>query len=374
MHKGVLWLLLAAGAAIGVFYLNAPKPYRGDEIVLGQSCALSGPSAELGRGMMIGAQAWFAHLNAQGGVHGRKIRLLTLDDRYEPRLTEANTRTFIEQKKVFALFGYVGTPTTQAVLPLIETHQIPLLAPLTGAGLFRTPSHPLVVNYRAGYKTEIELIARKLKADGIKRVAVFYQNDSYGKTGLFAAREMLGKYGLLLVAEGSYNRNTLSVGHALYEIAPQAPEAVVMIDAYKPGAEFIRRARAAGMDRTLFFHISFVNSDSLFEALEEPGMENVFVTQVVPPPWDSRYAPVAQYQKILARYFPDEPYTFASLEGFLSAQRVGEGLQKCGPGLNTEAFLEALQQLQPKNENPEERVWLTAFQNGRMQTVQGKTP
>ncbi|MGE4294286.1 MAG: ABC transporter substrate-binding protein [Campylobacterales bacterium] len=371
--KGLL-LVLFTGLSLGALWRLYSVPlHQGSEIVLGQSCALSGPSAELGRGMRVGANAWFAHVNALGGIQGRTVKLITLDDRYEPRLSEANTRKLIEEYGVFALFGYVGTPTSQAVLPLVEQHKIPFVAPLTGATLLREPPHPYVVNLRPGYEAEIDLLARYLRSLGLTRVAVFYQNDSYGKTGLFAARSVFERHRIQLVAEGAYTRNTLSVGHALYEIAPHEPQAVIMIDAYKPGAEFIRQARKRGLENALFAHVSFVNSDSLAAELGEAGMRNVLVAQVVPPAWEMNTPRVNEYREIMARYYPDEPLSFASLEGFLTAQSVTEGLENSIDRLTREGFLEALRAIQKKRRS-ELGVWITRYENGRMRPVEGWGP
>lgn len=371
--KSLLLLLFVAGGGLGLWRLYTVELYTAEEILLGQSCALSGPSAELGRGMMIGANAWFSHINDHGGIQGRAIRLITLDDRYEPRLSEANTRALIEKYNVFALYGYVGTPTSQAVLPLVDRHKIPFVAPLTGATLLRDPPHPQVVNLRPGYEAEIDLLARYLKSLGLLKIAVFYQNDSYGKTGLFAARQVLERHRMTLVAEGAYTRNTLSVGHALYEIAPHNPQAVIMIDAYKPGAEFIRRARQQGLQDALFAHVSFVNSDSLILELGADGMHNVLVAQVVPLPWETETPKVSEYRRIMARYYPGEPLSFASLEGFLTAQSVSAALEKSAHRLTRRNFLEALNQNLTKQRS-ELGVRITRYEAGQMRAAEGWGP
>jgi ABC-type branched-subunit amino acid transport system substrate-binding protein len=375
--------LFAAGVATIAALLLWPKeqPWPHQRITLGQSCALSGPSAELGEGMMTGANAYFAHINDTGGIHGRSVSLITRDDSYEPKLTEANTRYLIEQERVFALFGYVGTPTTQAALKLIEAHRIPLIAPLTGAGMIRQPPRDLIINIRSSYQDEAREIIRYLDEQNITRVAVFYQNDSYGRSGLAATRKALERYDRQPVAEGSYNRNTLAVGHALYEIAPANPEAVVMVDAYKPSAAFIRRMRHAGLKDTRFFHLSFVNSDALMHELTPKESEGVFVSQVVPPPWQEGRAIVAEYQQIMARYAPEAPLSFASLEGFIAAKVTASALQIAGAKLTREGFLAALEKVQPdqlkglafamrpKAQEGINQLWITTQKGDRMQVI-----
>jgi len=152
------------------------------ELVLGQSAALSGPSGMLGSEYREGALAYFAEVNRQGGVHGKRLKLLSLDDRYDPPLTVRNTLQLIERDKVFALFGYVGTPTVKVVLPLVEKQKIPLIAPLTGAQLLRQSHRPMVFNLRTSYHMEIDRMVDYLVRSGRHRVAVVYQNDALVKT------------------------------------------------------------------------------------------------------------------------------------------------------------------------------------------------
>ncbi len=381
MRLVALAALLLIGGGLFYYWLQTDRPWQEETIVLGQSCALSGPSAQLGRGMMVGANAYFAHTNDQGGVHDRRIELYTLDDSYEPKLTEANTRYLIEEVGVFGLFGYVGTPTTQAILDQVDTHQLPFIAPLTGAQLLRTPPSDRIVNIRSGYQEEAEQIVAFIQQKGLSRVAVFYQNDIYGRSGLAAARSALGRHGMQPVAEGSYNRNTLAVGHALYEIAPTHPEAVIMVDAYRPGATFIRRMREIGHDQTRFFHLSFVNSDSLMQELSIQESKGVYVSQVVPPPWDSQRPIIEHYQQVMARYYPDEPLSFASLEGFIAAKVTVKALKKSGKRLTRRGFLRAIAEIEsPALEQIGfsartdqttgiKRLWITARENDRMVVV-----
>ena len=189
--------------------VRGPKPAPGREtssqatVLLGQSAPLSGPSARLGEDYRAGALAWFEEVNRRGGVHGRSIRLLSLDDGYEPERTVRNTRRLIEDDRAFALFGYVGTPTVKASLPLVEREGIPLVAPLTGASLLRTPRRPMVFNLRASYRSEIDRMVDHLVRAGRHRIAVVHQDDAFGDDGLAAAGQALARHGLKPVATAS---------------------------------------------------------------------------------------------------------------------------------------------------------------------------
>ena len=204
-----------------------------NSVLLGQSVALTGPAAALGIEMRIGAKVYFDYVNSKGGVHGRKIELRTLDDGYEPARTVPNTKKLIEEDKVFALFGYVGTPTSAAALPVFTQAKVPFFGAFTGAELLRDPFNPYIFNVRASYYDETEKIVEQLVSTGAKNIAVFYQNDAYGQAGLKGVERAMTKRNLKISATGTVERNTIDVAAAVKAIRAAQPDAVVMISAYK---------------------------------------------------------------------------------------------------------------------------------------------
>jgi ABC-type branched-subunit amino acid transport system substrate-binding protein len=312
------------------------------QILLGQSVALTGPAQELGKDMQLGASLYFNQVNNQGGVHGRKIVLKTLDDGYEAARAAENTRKLIKDEKVFALFGYVGTPTSAASLPIFTEAKVPFVGPFTGAELLRTPVNPYVFNVRASYYDETEAIVQHLTAMSINNIAVFYQNDAYGQAGLAGVERALKKRNLEVVSKGTVERNTVDVKKAVQDISKANPQAVVMISAYKSCAAFIRETKAAGKTPG-FWNVSFVGSKALAKELDKEG-RGVQISQVVPFPWDQTVPVVKEYRKLLEEA-KGEP-GFGTLEGFIAAKVMVEGLRRAGKNLNRDNFIKAMESIQ----------------------------
>ena len=263
-----------------------------DRILFGQSAAFEGPAAALGLGMREGILAAFAEANTTGGVNGRRLELVSYDDGYEPEKAIANTKRLIEEDGVFALVGEVGTPTSNAAQPIATDAGVPFIGPFTGAAFLRDPSLGNVINVRGSYDQETEAWIEHLTSDlGVSRIAILYQDDSFGRAGLSGVSKAMDKRGMKLVAEGTYERNTTAVKTALLAIRKEDPEAVVMVGAYKPCAEFIKLARRLKLD-AVFVNISFVGSNALAKELGEDG-DGVVVTQVVPFPADTSLPLVA---------------------------------------------------------------------------------
>ena len=376
------WILAAICAiGLGLTQARAEVGVTADTIRLGQVCALTGPAQGLGQELKAGATAYFEHINSQGGIYGRKISLLTLDDSYEPEQTIEATKKLIDQEQVFMLFGYVGTPTSTAAVPLTKPDQVPFFAPFTGAEFLRTPVRANVYNVRASYFQETEAQVHQLvDVLGKKNLAVFYQNDSYGRAGLGGVQKALRQRGLDVAATGTYQRNTIEVQAALAAIQKVNPEAVIMIGAYKPCAAFIKAAKAAGM-QGLFLNVSFVGSLPLARELDEDG-DGVIVTQVVPLPWDIAIPLVAEYQQHLHQYMPGIEPGFGSLEGYLDAKIVAQAMYKAGPALTRAALTQALDSMMkvdfggvtvsfsPTHHQGLDTVYLTILKGGRYQQVQ----
>jgi ABC-type branched-subunit amino acid transport system substrate-binding protein len=326
----------------GFAFFLALAAHAQDSIVLGQSVALTGPAQQLGLDMQTGARLYFDAVNAKGGVNGRKIVLKTLDDGYEPDRAAANTRKLIGEDKVFALFGYVGTPTAAAAMPIFTEAGVPFVGAFTGAELLRSPLNRNIFNVRASYYDETEAIVQHLTAMGVSRIAVFYQNDAYGKAGLTGVERALKKRNLEIAALGTVERNTVDVAKAIAEINKANPQAVVMISAYKSCAAFIRDMKKSGKSPS-FWNVSFVGSKALAGELGPDG-RGVQISQVVPFPWDASIPVVKEYQRLLADAKAGEP-GFGSLEGFIAAKVMAEGLRRAGKNLTREGFVKAMESI-----------------------------
>jgi branched-chain amino acid transport system substrate-binding protein len=309
---------IAAHAEPGVF---------DDRILFGQSAAFEGPAAALGLGMREGILASFNEANAAGGVNGRRLELVSYDDGYEPEKAIANTKRLITENGVFALVGEVGTPTSNAAQPISTEAGVPFIGPFTGAAFLRNPSLGNVINIRGSYDQETEAWIEHLTTDlGLSRIAILYQDDTFGRAGLSGVSKAMEKRGMKLVAEGTFERNTTAVKTALLAIRKAGPEAVVMVGPYKPCAEFIKLARRLKLD-AIFVNISFVGANALAKELGEDG-KGVVVTQVVPFPGDMSIPLVARYQKALKAANPDAQIGFVSLEGYMVGRLIIEALGK----------------------------------------------
>ena len=319
---------------------GTPPGVYDDRVLFGQSAAFSGPAQELGKNMRLGIEAAFHEANEAGGVHGRRLELTSLDDAYEPEAAVTNTQQLIGEG-VFALIGAVGTPTSRSATPVAAEAGVPYIAPFTGAGFLRDPEWENIINLRASYAQETEEMVERLTADlGIERIGILYQDDSYGRSGYDGVQQALARRGSEAVAVGRYTRNTSAVKTALLDLQEGAPEAVIMIGAYRPMAALIKWARLADMD-ALFLNVSFVGSTALARELGPDGV-GVLVTQVVPFPEDDSLAVVAAYQRALAAYAPDAKPGFVSLEGYLAGRLAIAGLEKCGRELDRTCFLSSL--------------------------------
>lgn len=338
--RGLLFLLLLFCISLESGVLSAQTVgVSENEILIGQSCALKGPTKALGVGMRNGGLAYFKHVNARGGIHGKRIRLISYDDGYEPEACIKNTNRLIHDDRVFLLFGYVGTPTSKVAVPIATEQMVPYFAPFTGAEFLRSPLNRYVFNIRASYYQETGAMVERLVLDrGVKRISVFYQDDSYGKAGLEGARLALDKRGMGMVNDASYPRNTLEVFSAVKEMLNTNPEAVIMIGAYAPCAEFIRQMRDGGSD-AYFLNVSFVGADALAQSLANKGV-GVVVTQVVPYPYKKQIPVVGEHHKMIQQYEPDEEPNFVGMEGFIAAKALCKILQETPEPLTRQGFIQ----------------------------------
>ena len=331
--------IVAFGLAHGA---GADNGVTSDKIVLGQSVALTGPAAQLGIQMRNGLKAYFDAVNARGGVHGRKIELVTLDDGYEPARTVPNTRQLIEKDKVFALIGYVGTPTSVPAIPLFTEAKVPFIGPFTGAESLRQPFNRFIFHVRASYYDETDKIVEQVVSTGGRNIAVFYQNDAYGQAGLKGVELATQKRSMKISSLGTVERNTVKVEDAVAKISASRPDAVVMISAYASCAEFIRQMKKAGSTAT-FYNVSFVGSKALQGALGNEGA-GVAISQVVPYPWGTAVPVVKEYQQ-LSEKAGIKDIDFGAIEGFLVAKVFVEGARRAGKALTRDAFIGAMEKM-----------------------------
>ena len=382
------------GAAAEPKHSSAASAVQGvtdTEIVLGMTAPFSGPSRELGRGMQIGLETCFDDVNARGGVAGRKIRLVALDDGYEPDRALANMNLLFDKHKVFAFIGDVGTPTAEKTLPYALGKQMLFFGPFTGAKLVRKdPPDRFVFNYRASYEEETAAILKylvEIKKIRPEQVAVFAQQDGYGDSGFSGVVKMLRKLGgdpdkLLRVG---YARNTVDVADAVKKIVA-APDlrAVIMVPTYRPAAKFIQAVKDAGKELT-FASVSFVGAAPLADELMQLGPkygEGVIVTEVVPLP-DSQASAVLKYRELLGKYYPSEMPSFISLEGYIDAMIFAHALEKAGENLTTDSLIAALESIRnldlgisvpitfgPSDHDGSHKVWGTVLdKNGQYQIL-----
>ncbi len=324
-----------------------------DRILIGMSGAFSGSSKELGRGMRLGIETCFQEANDAGGIHGRRLELVALDDGYEPSRTVANVAELLLERKVFALLGNVGTPTAEVAIPLAREQGAPFVGAFTGADLLRPdPPEPLIFNYRAGYAQETAaLVAYFLDVRGLDpwEIAVFAQEDSFGDAGYRGVTDTLRERGHDdKVPRIGYRRNRTEVESAVERLLSLDPEvkAVILVATYRAAAELIQGLEAERPD-LLFAGLSFIGSRALAEELAELGpnvAEGVIVTQVVPH-YESPAPGVARYREALSTYFPAERPGFVSLEGYLACRTFTAGLEQAGPGLTADSWVAAMESI-----------------------------
>ena len=331
---------ISSGAALLAGFSTVRAQSEG-KIILGQSAAFSGPAAQLGIQFHQGAKLYFDRLNAQGGMGRQQIEIRKLDDGYEPARCIENTQKLIADD-VFALFGYIGTPTSIAALPLATKARIPFIAPFSGAMSLREPFNKYAFHVRASYNDETALIVKQSLNLGLKKIAVFYQNDAYGKAGLDGVNLALGLQSLKPVALATVERNSVEVSLAVKTLMAASPDAVVQIGAYKACAAFIREARKAGYGGT-FYNVSFVGTQALADELGKDGA-GVVVSQVMPSPYNASRAIAREFASAVAAVNnKDVQANFSSMEGYVAARLFAEGLKRAGANPTRESLMSGLE-------------------------------
>jgi ABC-type branched-subunit amino acid transport system substrate-binding protein len=334
--------LFAIAASFSLGSQAAERELVGNTILLGQSAPFSGPSSQLATEFNLGARTYFQSVNEAGGVAGRKIELRTRDDAYDPTRTAQNTQDLIEKDGVFALFGYIGTSTTLAALPVISAAQVPLFAPSTGAAALRQPFNRYVFNIRAGYDQEAQHIVDQLSVTNLTHIAVFHQTDAFGAAGLEAVTRARAKRNLQLGTVASIERNSTDVAAAAKTLMAAHPDAVVLVSSYVSSAALVKEMRKDGY-KGQFVSLSSVGGKSLADELGNAG-SGVQISEVVPFPWGEANALQREYSQAM-RKAGVPTHSFGSMEGFIAAKTITEGLRRAGHALTRAKLIAALESM-----------------------------
>jgi len=340
-------LALAVANSYGAGPADATNGVGSTQILIGSCAALDGPARFLGLQTVTGATAYLNYINAQGGVHGRKIQLLAFDDGYEPSRAEPCFRRLMKEN-IFAAGFFVGTPTAAKYVPMAEENKVPVVGLFTGAQLLYSPLKHYVLNVRASYYDETrEQVDNLWNALGIHKIGIIYQDDAFGSAVLDGVDLALKKYHSAPVGMGTFPRNTLEVDKGIAAVRAMNPQAVVLVGPYAPVAEIIKRAHASGW-KPLFLTVSFVGTEKF---ITEAGRdaEGTIITQVVPPYTRTDFSTVALYLEALKTYYPSEQPSFVSLEGFVDAMVLVEGLKRAGKEPTREGLIKALESIDGKD-------------------------
>ena len=340
LRWGLVLVVLSAGS--GNVIAQTPGVTE-KEILIGSCAALEGPSSFLGRETVTGAEAYFQSVNEEGGVNGRKLRLVSFDDSYDPAKTQACWDKLMAQK-VFALGFFVGTPTAVKYVPLAESNEIPLVGLFTGAQTLYVPLHRWVINVRASYFDET-----REQIDGVwntlhyRRIGVIYPDDAFGAAVLQGVQAAMKADGAEPTATASYVRQTNDAGQAIDKVRAANPEAVVVVGPSNTVAPILKQAHAKGW-KPLFLSVSFVDTDELIQEAG-PDAEGAVITEVVPPNYLTDLKTVALYRRTLQKYKPTARPNFVSLEGFVDAMVLVEGLKKAGKEPTREGLIHAIESI-----------------------------
>lgn len=364
-------------SSVGVNTNNLETGVFVDRIIIGSSAAMTGHVGFFVE-YLNGAKAYLKKINDEGGIFGRKIELIAYDDQYDPQKTVYYTQKLINEDQAFALFNYVGTPTGEVAVPMINEAKIPLLGMGTGAEVFRNPFQKYIYNVRPSYHQEADAFIKGMVEDfGFKKIAVFYQYDAYGFDGLKGAGISLARYGLKPIVTASYERGTLDVESALAIIKDSGAEAVFIAGVYSPSAKFIKLAKAEGFN-PVFGNLSFTGSEAFANELGEDG-DGVVVTQVVPPPTEKNLLiGVDEYISAFSDFMPGHEATFSGLEGYADAEILIEGIRRSGQDITRDKFMNSLESIKKYDlglaspvsfasdqHQGMQRVYLTYIKNGK---------
>jgi branched-chain amino acid transport system substrate-binding protein len=372
--KGIIFL-------IGVLALGANAGYgaepAGDVIKIGMVNDQSGPNKGAGRSMKVGVHAYFKAVNEKGGVNGRKIELFNANDQYDPDKTVDGLLSLIEKQKIFAVVGTIGTSNGVSILPVVKEYKVPFVAPRSGAGIFRSPVQPLVINIRASHQEEVDrLVDLLVREGGAKRFAVFYQNDTFGTDVLTCTENALKRHGLTLVAKGAFERGTQAVTSALASIMAGTPDAIILGSIYAPGAEFAKAARKEGL-KSFLATGSFAGGSNLVQAAG-PAAEGLIMSQVVPHLQDLSLPLTKECKEAIEKNPEEVSFNAVTLEGCMTAKSMVMALEKAGTPPTQDGFVKAYEAMKdadmggiklnftPQNHQGQSNVYLEIVQGGKL--------
>jgi branched-chain amino acid transport system substrate-binding protein len=335
----IFWILISAASA------QTPG-VTDNNILIGSCSALDGPTRFLGSQTVLGATTYLHSVNDEGGVYGRKVQLLAFDDGYDPDKAPGCFKR-MEKEGVFALGFFVGTPTAKVYVPMAQEEKIPVVGLFTGAQMLYEPLKHYVINVRASYFDETREQVDRLWDVNVRKIAVIYQDDAFGKTVLDGVKLALQKHSSAPVATGTFARNTLDVDDGLKSVMAARPQAVVVVGPYSPVAAVVKKAHASGW-KPQFLTVSFVGTEEFIKEAG-PDAEGMIITQVVPPYDRTDYTTVSLYRQYLAKYYPDSRPNFVSLEGFVDAMVLVEGLKRAGKDLTREKLITAIESIHSMN-------------------------
>jgi branched-chain amino acid transport system substrate-binding protein len=317
-----------------------------NSILIGSCSALDGPTRFLGSQTVLGATTYLHSVNDEGGIYGRKVQLLAFDDGYDPDKAPACFQRMVKEG-VFALGFFVGTPTAKVYVPLAQDEKIPVVGLFSGAQMLYEPLKHYIINVRASYYDETREQIDKLWDANLRKIGVIYQNDAFGKTVLDGVKLALQKHNAAPAAMGTFERNTVDISDGLKSVMASRPQAVVIVGPYSPVAAVVKKAHADGW-RPQFLTVSFVGTEEFIKEAG-PDAEGTIITQVVPPYDRTDYTTVGLYRKYLTQYYPDASPNFVSLEGFVDAMVLVEGLKRAGKDLTREKLITAIESIHDMN-------------------------
>ncbi|HJV34567.1 ABC transporter substrate-binding protein [Geomonas sp.] len=365
---------------IGLLILAATTGYAADDVIkIGMVNDQTGANKASGRGMKVGVEAWFKAVNEKGGVNGKKLQLIVVDDQFVPEKTVDGLLKLVDEQKIFAVVGGVGTPNCVASLPIVKEYKLPMINPRTGASELREPLVKEVIHIRASYKQEVDRIVDHLVQKGDKRFAVFYQNDAFGKDILNATEAAVKRHGLSVVSKGSFERNTTAVTGGLAAIMEGKPDAIIVGAVYAPGAAFIKLARKEGVKA----HVaggSWAGGSNLAKAVGDAA-DGLVMSQVVPELEDLSLPLTKECKEAIDKNPEEIGFNTVSLEGCEVAKSIVMALDKAGNPPTKEGFLNAYESmkdadlggvklsLSPTDHTAQDNVYLQSVQGGKLVPV-----
>lgn len=312
------------------------------EILLGQSLGLTGPLAELTLDISNGTRAYVNEVNTRGGIHGRRLKVITMDDGYQAPNTVKNVEQMIKQDKVFAIFNVTGTPNSEAILPLVTQSGVPFFSPFTGADSLRNPPMPNVFNVRASYRDETEKLVQHLQTVGIQRIGVVYQASSFGKDGLAGVEAAMAQRGMKPQAVASVQSNASDTDAAVTAVSERNPGAIILITAGRPTFEFIKSYNKSHRG-VQFYTLSVMGASANIKALGKDGV-GVVVASVVPFPWSQAHPLVKEYQSAMQKIGLSD-YSFVSFESYINARVLGAAIERAGKNLTRSGLVTAAENM-----------------------------